>query len=238
MDNVKINILVTRPVSISSAFSTKVGQLYNIIDCPLLRIEPIFSKYDNMDEYEGLVFTSKNAALYFNYNMDMNVKIFAIGNSTAEELSKKGYNNIIIGSSNALALGKIIVNNIRNKAKLLHIRGDHIAGDLKGYLSDSDILLEPLIIYKSIQIDFLDQSLINIIKDQQLDFITLYSPRAGEAFKNLVRKYKLDQYMKNIKCLCLSEMVLNSVKEIEWNSSYISKNCNEESMIRLVRDLT
>jgi uroporphyrinogen-III synthase len=92
------NIIITREASgfeeVKDLF-IKLG--FNPISFPLIKFEPVEIKNFNFEDYEYLIFTSKNAVKYFFSQIPkIDKKIIAVGEKTAKYLEKLGYKDIIV----------------------------------------------------------------------------------------------------------------------------------------------
>ena len=233
-----INILVTRPKEDSINFAKNIGDEYNVISSPTMNISKINYTDKDLSQYEALIFTSKRAAKFYQNKNIINKKIFAVGKKTAQTLKHYGCNNVEHTNGDAKDLCNLISSYQYQNKKLLHIRGEDIAYDINANLSYNNIIVDPLIIYKTTEILELTPCIINKFKNRELKFITLYSPKSAHIFTKLIKKYNLNNYLNSIKCLCFSDMVLNSVKDLNWESTHIPEKYEEESIYKLVRDLS
>ena len=140
--------------------------------------------------YTCLIFTSKNGVKYFLKNNKIeNKKIITIGNKTAQELKKYGFEADYICSRN-------YSNEMSNELKTNNVLLDQKSLLVQGNLSDNSLynelkkfsIIEKLIVYKTN---------LNKIKDPKLDdllneepYIIFTSPSCFEALNNLYEKRK------------------------------------------------
>ena len=211
---------------------------FQVLSAPMLDISLLEYDVPNLSLYDGLIFTSSRAVEFFFDDGCFSKDIYAVGNKTTSVLKEKGYKNIINAKGNGKKLCKLISSKVKRGSKLLHVRGRNIAFDIAKELAESEIIIDSLIIYKSEMVSKIDDNILNAIKNRKVDFISFYSQRSGEAFVNLVGKYGIESYLSSIKCLCFSEMVLNSVSNLEWGCTHVCDNPEEEEMIKLVRELS
>ncbi len=214
------------------------GNDFKVLSAPMLDISPLEYDVPDISLYDGLVFTSFRAAEFFFAEDCFSKKIYAVGNKTTSVLKEKGYENIINAKGNGEKLCGVISSKVKRGSKLLHIRGKDIAFDIAKELAKSGIIIDSLIIYKSEMVREIDDNILNAIKNREVDFISFYSYRSGKAFRYIVDKYNIGEYLSSIKCLCFSDMVLNSVKDIKWDCVAVCENPEEKAMIKLARELS
>ena len=115
----------------------------------LLNIE--FKKIDlDIEKYDILIFTSKNAVLSVK-DFIKNKNCFAIGNKTAEEIKKYGGKVNFIASKyygHILSMELKSIKNIKDK-KLLYIRPKIIASTLTQTLKDNNFNIDEIITYQT-----------------------------------------------------------------------------------------
>ena len=123
-----MHILFTRP-EIDSVYSAKkfiqLGHRVSVF--PILNIVKKKIIDINFTNYNSVVFTSSNAALCLDQNIQSNVRCFCVGEATAVQAKQKGFNNIITAGGNYLQLKETILN-IADKSdgKFLYIRGEEL----------------------------------------------------------------------------------------------------------------
>lgn len=126
-------------------YTTSDKQIPNVINLGLNSFEYLDFEIE-LKQYDGLVFTSRHAveALYRRRNDWLNIPSYAIGNSTAQTLtkcksnlkftSKKSYGNDFASE----------IKEITSNQKLLYIRGEKVASNLGEILG-----CEEVIVYKN-----------------------------------------------------------------------------------------
>ena len=168
-----MHILFTRP-EVESIYSAKkfiklghrvsVFPILNIIKKKIIDI--------NFTNYNSVIFTSSNAVLCLDQNIQTNIRCFCVGEVTAAQAKQKGFNNIITAGGNYLQLKETILN-IADKSdgKFLYIRGEDVAHNLEADLKKNGYSIDSVINYtSSLNPDF-DQKTLTILKDQSIDLI-------------------------------------------------------------------
>lgn len=107
----------------------------------------------NLDHYDALICTSKNALIALEKNkipLNLDMQIYTIGDSTACCAKQLGFKNIKIAKkSYANEFFKEFKEELKNK-KCLYLRAKNIASSLNLDLKNSGINLDEMIVYENI----------------------------------------------------------------------------------------
>lgn len=178
----------------------------------------------NLDLYEALVFTSKNAIYSidsFNKNWKK-IPSYVIAPKTAEIL--KAYNgNLAFTGVNAHGneFAAELIPLLRNK-KVLYIKASKTVSNLTGILKENNITLDELIAYKT------SCKIVNTILEKNSVFI-FTSPSSVECF---FKQYKWDD---SYKAIVIGRTTANYLPiEVEFS---ISSETSVEECVKIARQL-
>ena len=225
-----MHILFTRP-EIDSVYSAKkliqLGHQVSVF--PILNIVKKKIIDINFTNYNSVVFTSSNAVLCLDQNIQSNVRCFCVGEVTAVQAKQKGFNNIITAGGNYLAAQR---NDLKytdkNDGKFLYIRGEDIAHNLEEDLKASGYRIDSVINYTtSLNPDF-DQKTLKILKDQSIDLIFVYSNRSAAHLSQLIFNNGLESKCSSVQLRSLSENVFFPLKKIKWKNVKMFSPGNEQ----------
>lgn len=225
-----MHILFTRP-EIDSVYSAKkliqLGHQVSVF--PILNIVKKKIIDINFTNYNSVVFTSSNAVLCLDQNIQSNVRCFCVGEVTAVQAKQKGFNNIITAGGNYLQLKETILNiTDKNDGKFLYIRGEDIAHNLEEDLKVSGYRIDSVINYTtSLNPDF-DQKTLKILKDQSIDLIFVYSNRSAAHLSQLIFNNGLESKCSSVQLRSLSENVFFPLKKIKWKNVKMFSPGNEQ----------
>ena len=225
-----MHILFTRP-EIDSVYSAKkliqLGHQVSVF--PILNIVKKKIIDINFTNYNSVVFTSSNAVLCLDQNIQSNVRCFCVGEVTAAQAKQKGFNNIITAGGNYLQLKETILNiTDKNDGKFLYIRGEDIAHNLEEDLKASGYRIDSVINYTtSLNPDF-DQKTLKILKDQSIDLIFVYSNRSAAHLSQLIFNNGLESKCSSVQLRSLSENVFFPLKKIKWKNVKMFSPGNEQ----------
>ena len=215
-----MNILITRPLIDSEDLMGKLFSLgHKIVHIPTLKISAANVSSVDAKKYDAFIFTSANAIRNLKLdNQDTNKICFCVGSITEKIVRLKGYNNTISAGGTVNALKNIILNSdqIDKKKSIAYFCGDYISSNLDKELKNEGFQVDKIINYTSEKITELNEENNKIIKNHPPDIIFIYSQRSAESFIEIVKKYSLNGLMTGSRVLCISEKVLDVLKNSGW----------------------
>ena len=192
---------------------------HKIIHIPTLKISAANVSPVDAKKYDAFIFTSANAIRNLKLNNQDNSKIcFCVGSITEKIVRQKGYNNTISAGGTVNALKNIILNSdqIDKKKSIAYFCGDYISSNLDAELKNDGFQIDKIINYTSEKITDLNEENNKIINNHPPDIIFIYSKRSAESFIEIVKKYSLKGLMTESRVLCISEKVLDVLKNSGW----------------------
>ena len=215
-----MNILITRPLIDSEDLMGKLFSLgHKIVHIPTLKISAANVSYVDAKNYDAFIFTSANAIRNLKLkNQDNSKTCFCVGSITEKIVRQKGYNNTISAGGTVNALKNIILNSdqIDKKKSIAYFCGDYISSNLDVELKNDGFQIDKIINYTSEKITDLNEENNKIINNHPPDIIFIYSKRSAESFIEIVKKYSLNGLMTESRVLCISEKVLDVLKNSGW----------------------
>lgn len=222
-------ILVTRPINEARDFA---GEIVHIgaepVLSPLLDIEYIHIDFKSLSKPDALLLTSSQAMDNRNFPVEWTeCPAFCVGEKTARTARNAGIKNVITGNYGIESILPLITEKLPAGSCLLYLCGEQVSRDIQVVLPDYKIT--SVLTYRAKAVEDLSA---HIIADfPKLDIITLFSPRTGEILSSLIQKNGLMPRTGNIKLLCLSASVLESVGNIEWKSREVADAPTQDAMI-------
>ena len=215
-----MNILITRPLMDSEDLMGKLFSLgHKIVHFPTLKISAANISPVDAKKYDAFIFTSVNAIRNLKLiNQDTSKICFCVGSITEKIVRQKGYNNTISAGGTVNALKNIISNSdqIDKKKSIAYFCGDYISSNLDIELKNEGFQVDKIINYISEKINDLNEENNKIINNHPPDIIFIYSKRSAESFIEIVKKYSLNGLMTESRVLCISEKVLDVLKNSGW----------------------
>jgi len=217
-----------------------MGKLFSlghkIIHIPTLKISVANINPINATKYDAFIFTSANAIRNLKLiNSDKDKICFCVGSITEKIVRQAGYNHTISAGGTVNALKNIILNSdqIDKKKLIAYFCGDNISSNLDVDLKEEGLQIDKIINYNSEKITELNKENNKIIKNHPPDIIFIYSKRSAESFVEIVKKYTLNGLMTESRVLCISENVLNVLKNAGWKKLEIFEPGEEITKLKV-----
>ncbi|NBV06836.1 MAG: uroporphyrinogen-III synthase [Proteobacteria bacterium] len=231
------SILITRPKDQAQKIVQHLEKSgFEVFIEPTFLVEKIDPKNSlslkklSQEKIQAIILTSGNAAeVAFAateiFNFDKNIKIFAVGQKTAEIFVSNGFANIKISQRNSAEdLKKLILSDQELSDKkscelLLYFCGEFITLDFKIELEKQGFRVEKITSYKIIEEKSFSENFLKHTKKSSFDFVLLYSKNSARHFCDLCKKHNLLEYFQASKILCLSDKILSYLHNFGFKNS-------------------
>lgn len=189
---------------------------------PLLTIVPC--GYDTSTEgAQALVFTSSNGVRAFpDAHGAKDRVVLAVGEITAQAARDAGFADVRAAGGDVEALAALAQATLDpTKGKLIHIAGDHVAGDLGGALRAAGFAVERRLAYASVAAPALPDAF-----RTPLDAVTFHSARAAETFVALGAPNAA-----NLTAACFSQTIADAAAAIVWKRLIVAPAPRDEALL-------
>lgn len=189
---------------------------------PLLTIVPC--GYDTSTEgAQAIIFTSSNGVRAFpDARGAQNRTVLAVGDATAEAALEAGFNDVRAANGDVNALAELAKRELDPaKGKLIHIAGDHVAGDLSGALRAAGFCIERRLAYASVARQTLPEALRG-----PLDIVLFHSARAAETFLALGAPNA-----SRLVAGCMSQTIAAVAGQISWKRIITAPRPREDDLL-------
>lgn len=174
-----MRVAITRAEPEASRTAERVrARGHEVIVAPLLTIVPC--SYDtNTEGAQAIIFTSSNGVRAFPDARGARDRIvLTVGDVTAAAAREAGFTDVRSASGDVRSLAALAKRELDPaRGKLIHIAGDHVAGDLGGELRAAGFSIERRRAYASVAANALPAALRG-----PLDIVLFHSARAAETF--------------------------------------------------------
>lgn len=190
---------------------------------PLLTIIPC--GYDtNVEDAQALIFTSANGVRAFPDARRLHAKpVLTVGDATAQAAREAGFTDVRSADGNVSALTALAKAALAPAAgKLVHISGDHVAGDLVGELRAAGFAAERRVAYAARAALSLPAAF-----SQPLDIVLFHSARAAQTFVSLGAPHA-----DKLTAACISEAVAQAAGKTRWARIIVSPAPREDALLR------
>ena len=176
-------IVITRPEPANSAFADQVRAQFGvgqpILQAPLMRIVTCGDMPDP-GRAAGLIFTSRNGVAAFAATSAVrNIRCYAVGEATARAAREAGLDAESAGGDADDLVEKILGDHV--SGELLHVRGDHAAGDIAVRLRQAGIGVREVILYRQTARRATRGSRLGSGGEEAI-VVPLFSPRSARLF--------------------------------------------------------
>ncbi len=219
-------VLITRPEQdAATTANALVAQNYQVICQPFLKIVMDERVIENIENYQGIIFTSQNAVRAFclrHTARDMDV--YAVGQATKELSYSYGFKNVHNADGTVDDLKTIL----SEDQALLYIRGAHISTPITGHNITEEIL------YHAENIEEIDKSIIEKLREKEVSEVLFYSKRTADNFVQLIRQNALEGCLNHTKALCLGDSMIKSVSVLPWQFVACAQRPTQDSLLALL----
>lgn len=184
-----------------------------------------FRDFEITDEFDHLIFTSKNAVKSYTKRISSEkhskIKAFCVGDKTHDLLNSTGF-TVMEKEKNALELGKIIALNYKNDA-FLFLSGNKRRNELPSILEKNNIRYKELVVYDT----FLKPEKF----ERTFDGLLFFSPSGVTSF---VQKNNLVETT----CFCIGETTAQEAKKYTDKIIIAKKPTVENVLVQAIKELS
>lgn len=246
-------IIVTRARAQASALVEKISDLGGTpVEFPTISIEKeenytaLFNAFNNISNYDWLIFTSVNAVEIFfeefrKVNMDIRdlkgIKICAIGPATRESLEKRG---IIVDTMPDEYRAEGIIEELKDKIKpgnwVLLPRARGARSLLPEAIKKWGAHVNEVFIYKAVAEKRVSKEMFEEIISGNVDFITFTSSSTVHNFINIVGLDNALRINKKTKIACIGPITAQTAKEAGLSIDVVAKDYTVDGLIAAIID--
>lgn len=184
---------------------------------------PVDDALSRLDEYDWLVFTSSNGVTAFLDRLwdtggDMrrlsNVRLAAIGNSTAQTLADYHLKpDIVPEMFRAEELAAALKPHVVDK-RVLWARASRGRDILPKELRSVGAVVDELVVYRNVDIDGFSEDSLAIIENGQIDWIGLSSPSIARGLRNLLSPVAFSEIGRTVRLASISPVTTAAAREV------------------------
>lgn len=186
--------------------------------------------YDTSTEgAQAIIFTSSNGVRAFpDAHAARERKVLAVGDATAEAAREAGFLDVRSADGDVVALAALAIATLDpGGGKLIHIAGDHVAGDLGGTLRAAGFECERRLAFASVAAQTLPGAFA-----EPLDAVLFHSGRAAETFVSLGAPGA-----QSLTAVCMSDAVAEAARKTVWKRVIVAPAPREDALLAaLLRD--
>ncbi|WP_259781145.1 uroporphyrinogen-III synthase [Aestuariispira ectoiniformans] len=232
-------VLITRPEQDAAPLASRVAYLGgDPVLCPLLTIRYLDAEID-LKGVQGLLFTSANGVRAFaRLCEERSLPVYAVGNATATEAEKEGFQDIKAAAGDVHALARLVADNCSpGNGEFFHAAGSKLAGDLSGLLGASGFVTRRATLYEADKATNLPDNAAGILRSGQQAIALFYSPRTARAFVELAEQAGLDSNLGSVTALCLSHAVAEKISSYQWAKVVVADKPEQDSLLGQLQEI-
>ncbi len=213
-------VAITRAMPEAEATAARVRALgAEAVIAPLLTIVPC--AYDtSTDGAQALLFTSSNGVRAFPDVRGARDRIvLTVGDATAAAARAAGFTDVRSADGDVRSLAALAKAQLDPaKGKLIHIAGDHVAGDLGGELREAGFDVQRRLAFASVAARTLPE-----VFNGPLDIVLFHSARAAETFVALGARGSAE-----LTAACFSPAVAEAARKAAWKQVIVAPAPRED----------
>lgn len=234
-----MRVLITRPLedALPLAESLRALGVEPVIE-PVLTIHPIAGKELELEGVQAVLATSTNGVrVLAEVSTRRDPTLFAVGNATAEAAREAGFEFVESAAGDVDTLARLVRERLNtDDGPLLHVTGSEVAGDLGAALEAAGFAYKRAVIYEAREAKRLSPETVRMLRDGEIDGVSLFSPRTAAVFLSLARKDRLVRRCKSMAAFCLSPAVAKEAQRVPWKETVTSLHPDRDSLVSSVCD--
>jgi uroporphyrinogen-III synthase len=194
-----MRILLTRAPEDAARTAEKLkAQGHQILSSPVFEIQPRDAEWPK-GVIDAVVATSAQAFEQAQFAPDRPLpetrrllRLFAVGEKTAEAAKRCGFTGEQIVAPDAKALADVIVTKVPAAARLAYLAGADRKSDLETRCKEARVEIIPVELYEARAAEALNNDALSAFKAGEIDAIMHYSRRSAEIFLKLAESAGID----------------------------------------------
>lgn len=229
-----MRILITRPQTDAESLATQLrARGHECTLAPMLTITPIVKHFHPPAHF---AFTSSNGVRALLAQFDGNlpstftsIPVFAVGERTADEAHRAGFDRITTASGNVDALATQI-KRARPKGTLIHICGIPHVGTLATRLKADAIDARTITLYQATATQVLAKNIADQLRQKRFDGVVFYSLRSTQIFIKLLDTTNIQT---RPHAFCLTPTIAQCARKHSFQADAATAN-NDDAICTLI----
>lgn len=223
-----VGLLLTRSRENNYKLREKLREFSNIefFEEEIIKYSPKIEVIKNLKAIlhnNTILITSIYAAqLVAEYLENNNLSAYVVGEESKNILKKKNIKIIDYAENIETLLEKLDIN-----FSPIYLRGNIISSQIPNIKNE-------YIIYETEYISEFSTKILDAIKSEKIQFVSLFSKKTAEIFLTLIKNSNLERFCKKITFLCFSKNISQIMKDENLQSDF-SKKSDLESFVKLFK---
>lgn len=223
-------VLVTRPDPGAAETAAAIaGRGHVPILAPLLTIEPVPGPALDLTGYDAVAVTSANGVRALaGRSGRRDLPLYAVGGRTAALARDLGFARVHSADGDVADLSRRLAD--AGPGRVLHVAGADLAGDL----TPAGVEVTRLTAYRAVEAAALPDTALAALRNGQVAYVTLFSPRTAASFVRLAEKAGLSPLAGDWTALCLSAAVAQAAAGFGFADRRIAARPDAASLLALL----
>lgn len=176
-----------------------------------------------LPNHTAVILTSANVVPL----LPSSVPIIVVNETSKVRAQERGLNVVLCGQGNAHDLAKNIVSAQLPYTHYIHLHGDTATIGWHKILTQAGYIIDTRIIYKTLYTEHISPNILQLLKNQAIREIFLFSPKGAQHCKKLFKQYNVPT--NTMTAYCLSEAIA-----AEWGHANRIKIAKKPTLLALI----
>jgi len=157
--------------------------------------------------------------------------VWTVGEATAWAATASGFTHVVSSGGNAGDLVQYLIGTRKAEdGPILHVSGEHVAGDAAGELTRAGLTCRRLVLYRAELADRLPDSAFGALTAGVVRVAPFFSPRAAAAFVKLTTEAGALDRLRRVDALFLSDACARA-GQAPWRAVRVATRPTEEALL-------
>ena len=232
-------ILVTRPSGDEKILTDLLHERgYRVIHEPLTRIYLNHTERQSLEavldaDPHACIVTSRHGVRALAALSEMrDHALICVGDATARVAQSLGFTRIAVAGGTSEKLVDYILGAYDEGSRFAYIRGAHVQGDMDKALNDAQMQVQSVVLYEAAASPQLSDTLIEQLKREQIDAVTLLSTRTAHIFNALLKQAGIEDSVRHLHGFTLSAAIAQPLQG--WKQLYVADEPTLASVLACV----
>lgn len=223
-------VLVTRPEPGAAETADAVARRGHVpILAPMLIIEPVPGPPLDLTGFDAVAVTSANGVRALAARGGRrDLPLYTVGARTAALARDLGFADVHSADGDVAGLSALLAG--AGRARVLHVAGADVAGDL----APAGVVVTRLTSYRAVEAAAIPDAALAALRNGQVAYVTLFSPRTAASFVRLAEKAGLSPLAGGWTALCLSAAVAEVTTGFGFADRRIAARPDAASLLALL----
>lgn len=214
-----MRVLVTRPEPQATATAALLEARGHVVHkAPVARIERLPVALPAVDDVDAVLLTSANGAKALAACRAL--PVYAVGDATARAARAEGATTVSTAHGDWRSLARLLGSDIGppKGARLLHLAGAEVRGDLEGAAEAMGFAYQRRVVYAARPVPFLAGDTVELLERQALDAVVFFSPAHATIWRRQIERAAMEPLLFPLVAMALSEAVAEPLHGLPWRA--------------------